>query len=186
MAFLGIKIPSDIGNLLAQIDVPEKREPRDQYHVTMFHLGDDTPIEAITKAASAAFEVTSRTKPFQILTKLVTTFPKNPSGVPVICKVESPPLHDVHARLKAAFDKAGVEYSKKWPEYKPHITLAYAQEATPDQTIAPVSFTVGELYILGGNKGQDRLDIRLPLSMNTAALRVAARFQFSGPRSDTG
>lgn len=182
MAFLGIRIPSDIGNLLAKVNVPEKREPKDQYHITVLNFGDDMPMDQIAKAIEAANTVSLETKPFVVSTKLVTSFPKNPNGVPVICKVDSEELHALHTRLKSVFDSVGVTYSKKFPVFSPHITLAYADESPDDQSIPEVSFTVGEFHILSGNKGEDKIEVRFPLSMNMAsALRVAARYQLSGP-----
>ena len=180
MAFLSIAVPSDVGTLLNQVPVPDEREPQSEYHITLAYFGDDRPVELSMKVALAAFAVAQRTKPFVVKTKLVTCFPGNPSGVPVIAKIESPELLAFQKRLLAAFDEHGVEYSKKYPVYQPHITLAYAKTAVPDRPIPELAYTVGEIMLDTGNPDQDVLSMRIPLNMGfeeQVALKVAARHQ---------
>jgi 2'-5' RNA ligase len=182
MAFLGIKVPHEIGDLLAQVDVPDEREPKDKYHITILNLGDEVPIEALGRAAIAAFNVTSYSKPFQVRCGLVSAFEGAKSGVPIIARIESPELHQLWSRLKLAFDTAGVEYSKKFPEYVPHVTLAYAQETMPDKVIQPLTWTVSQIVLWGGDKGANRIIVQFPLEISkdiAASVRVAARYQYA-------
>jgi len=180
MAFLSIAVPSDIGTLLNKIPVPEKKEPQDEYHITVVYFGDDQPVEQVMKAAVVAFAVAQHTEPFVVTKKLVTCFPGNPSGTPVIAKIESPALIAFQAKLLAAFDEHGVTYSKKYPTYKPHITLAYAANSVPDVDIPELAYTVGEIVLSAGNADQDHLSMKIPLNMGFEvqnALKVAARHQ---------
>jgi 2'-5' RNA ligase len=181
MAFLYIAVPLEVADLLSQIPVPDEREPQESYHITLAYLGDDTAPDQIAKAMAAASTAAESVRPFVVSTCLVTSFPGNPSGVPVIAKVESPALITFQAKLLLALDAAGVEYSKKYPEYRPHITLAYAKAATADLPISPLSFTVPGFCIRAANADDPGAVIRIPFAMGfdseVTSLRVAARFQ---------
>lgn len=181
---LAIKVPAEIGSLLAQVPVPERRESPTEYHITLLNVGDDFPLEQVSQAMIAAYQVVGQTKPFLVQTSLVTSFPGGDSGVPVIARVESPELHALQKALRGAFDGAGIDYSKKFPEFKPHVTLAYSQETPKDQKIPTVSWTVDEVCIFAGGKGETNIVVKLPFNMGNldkaASLRVAARYQRYG------
>lgn len=182
MAFIGISVPNDVGSLLEQIEVPGNREPRSRYHVTVLNLGKEVPLEQVSKAAMVAFYVCSKAQPFLATMKVATSFPKGDDGFPIIARVESPALHALHAALTSAFDGAGIEYSKKFPEFKPHVTLAYADTGMPDRPISPITWTVGEIIVWGGDKGENRIVVKIPLEYKSgtarmASVRVAARYQ---------
>ena len=148
MAFIGLKVPHETARLLGQIKVEGEKVELSEMHVTVLFLGSDLPIETIAKATQVAYEVTCRTKPFTVATKLVTSFPQNQDGIPVIARVESGALHVLRGALTAAFDAAGVPYDKKYPDYKPHITLAYlrgAERALPDMNLPSLEWGAGEL-----------------------------------------
>lgn len=181
MALLSIRVPSEIGSLLAQVPVPGTKEQKDTLHITLVYLGDDVPMERVAQAALACFGVAETTRPFTVSTKLVTTFEGKEGEIPVICRVESDALHAFQKRLCEAFDAAGIEYSKKFPEYKPHITLSYAPERPADKAIPEVSFTVSDFVLWAGDDGENKMVVKLPLTMQAAtsltAARVAARHQ---------
>jgi 2'-5' RNA ligase len=180
MAFLGLKVPPEIGKLFEQFTVPGNREQRDRYHITVLYLGSEVSIDGIAKATEAAYGVASRARPFQVSSRLVTSFPAGDDGVPIIAKIESPELMMFQAALKVAFKSSGVSFNDKYPEYKPHVTLAYSDAGTdmPDQPIPPISWTVSELVLWGGDEGERRIVVQFPLEFDVAAaLRVASRFQ---------
>lgn len=182
MGMLAIRVPAEIAGLLARVPVPEKREAPTDYHITLFSLGDAMDLEEVSKGMIAGYPIVSETKPFTVSTSLVTSFDKNPGGVPVIAKIESPELHALREKLAEAFDSAGVEYSKKFPEFRPHCTLSYAEETPEDLTIPTISWTVDEITLFAGDKGESDVIVKLPLNMalnKAASLRVAARFQRS-------
>lgn len=186
MSFLGIRVPHEISRLLAAIEVPGDKVPRDEMHISLLYVGKESPIEHLVKVIMAAFPVTSECTPFTVATRRVTSFPTNPDdGVPIIAPIESKPLHDLHAALCAAFDKAGVEYSKKYPIFKPHVTLGYSKdpsvfsEMVADKDIVPVvEWGVGELVLWGGDAGDDKLVVTFPFRLaetDKAASRDNAR-----------
>jgi 2'-5' RNA ligase len=115
------------------------------------------------------YDVTSKTKPFAVTTTQVTTFPAGDDGVPVIARIESPPLQDFRQALVDAFDEADLEFDKKFPDYKPHATLAYAPdpETKVNFEIPELTWGVSELVLWGSNRGEGRLVVRFPLSLTT-------------------
>ena len=175
MAFLGIQIPHDIARLLSQIDYGGygKPEPKDTFHITIAYFGEDIPIEKIVGIIHSTYKITSKTKPFTAQTSLVTTFPPHPEEgtVPVICKVESPALHKLRKALVGQFDEDDVKYNQKFPNYTPHITLAYtspgdgAEEVKNlNKTIPTIKWGCGEIVLWGGDNGDERLSVNFPFA----------------------
>lgn len=174
MSFLGIKVPNDIGRLLSELDIPGEKVSRDTMHVTIMYIGKNTPIEQLVRVIIAAYGVTSQTKPFTVEARRVSAFSPNPDdGVPIIALIESPALHNLRDSLCAAFDASGVEYNKKYPEYRPHVTLGYTPDAgvfsemVAERAITPaVEWGVGEMVLWGGDSGDEKLTVTFPFSMN--------------------
>jgi 2'-5' RNA ligase len=178
MAFVGLKVPADTARLLASVDASERfgtPEPRDNYHVTILSLGDDLPIDILGKAVEPLVDVASRTKPFALQTSQITTFPPHPEKgtVPIIALIDSEPLMNLHGRLCKAFDKAGIPYSKKFPEYQPHVTLGYSKDPAVAEVvnvhIPTVSWGAGEVILWGGDKGDNRLILTAPFTLGVSA-----------------
>lgn len=177
MAILGIHCPRDGARIFSQIEVMGDREPLGHQHITLLHLGDDVPIETLAKAVVAVYGVTSKTKPFTVQTSRVTSFPPHPDEgtVPIICPIVSDALHAMHGRLKASLDKAGVEYSKKFPEYKPHVTLSYVKDPlvfadhAADKDIPGIEWGVADIVLWGGNEGDQRFSANFPLTIGKTA-----------------
>ena len=167
MAFLGITIPHETARLLGQVEIEGTPESPATFHITLLYLGKEVPVEDLAKCIEATFAVTSVTKPFTAQTNLVTSFPANPDdGIPIICRVESEPLHALQAAIKASFKQHGVPFNDKYPEYKPHITLGYLPAGEPpDQTIPMVEWGVGEVVLWGGDSGDDVLVVHFPFSL---------------------
>lgn len=182
MAFCGLKIPHETARLLAGLDVPGKKEPSNHFHVTCFFFGDDVPIDTLAKITEVTYGVTSETKPFTVRTSQLTSFPAGDDGRPIICRIESDALHDLRDKIKAAYDAAGIEYSNKFPDWKPHVTLAYNTEPEGDfdeQRIPTVEWGAHELVLWGGDSGDDRLIVTFPFALGApdkAATRVAQRY----------
>lgn len=175
MSLIGFALNPDTSRLLGEIDVPGEKV--DHKHVTILMFGDDTPITTLSKILEVAYSVVSTTRPFTLRTNTVTSFPSNPAGTPVICKVESDELLDLCERLKTEFDKAGIEYSKKFPKFQPHVTLAYADKTPEDLTIPSVEWGAHELVIWGGNSGDQRVIINLPFSLKNRTASIVRRFR---------
>ncbi len=185
MSFLGIRVPNDITRVLSEVEVPGAKEPRDHMHITICNLGKNVPIEQIVRVIMATYQVTSKTKPFTVRTNQVTSFSSNPDdGVPIIARIESDALHALRAALCASLDAHKVEYSKRYPEFKPHVTLAYSPDPmvdadkAADKAIPSIEWGVGEIVLWGGDSGDEKLTVTFPLSIamtREAVYRAAVR-----------
>lgn len=166
MAALMFAVPDETTRILKELNVPEGT-PEPHGHITVAHLGDDVPIETIGELLPVLHSVTARTVPFSVETSRITTFPPGDDGVPVIAMVDSPELHEFRDALCGAMDKAGIEYSRKFPVYKPHVTVTYAED--PDTEfeleIPTLSWPCHELLLWGSNRGTGRLVVKFPLSL---------------------
>lgn len=175
MAFLGIRVPLEIARRLSGISVPGQKEAPGRMHITILDLGDDVPVDQIATATNAIFNVLKGCKPIPVETSLVSCFDSGEGGgYPIICRVESSELHKLREQLKIALDEAGVAYSKKYPEYVPHVTLAYSKEKVTDQLMDPVGWTVAELVLWGGDNGDDKLTVTFPLSLGSKKTKGAS------------
>jgi len=185
MSFIGFRVPHETARLLSELDVPGEKDPVDHFHVTVIHLGDDVAIETLAQALVATFKVTSQTAPFTVSTSRVSCFPKKTSPksakdgkVPVICRIESDSLHRLQQNLKVSLKAAGVGFSDKFPEFKPHVTLAWADANIEDKRIPTVEWGAHELVLWGGDQGDRKLIITFPFSLRMASMpkRVIARY----------
>jgi 2'-5' RNA ligase len=168
MSILGITTPHETARLLGEIKTPGKREPIEHFHITLFYFGDAIPIEEVAKVVVSTYGITSKTKPFTAKVRKVITFANGDSGVPIVCKVESSELQDLRESLAKAFDKAGIEYSKKFPVFKPHVTLAYSDDPKDEGLEIPcpnVEWGIGEVILWGGDEGDERVSATFPLSI---------------------
>jgi 2'-5' RNA ligase len=174
MAFLGIRVPHETARLLTGLDVPGEKTPSDEKHITILYLGKDVPIESVLLAIEAAYEVARTCHPFLVSTSRIGNFPKNPDGMPLIAHIDSPQLHQLRAKLTRAFDEVGAPYDTKYPEYKPHVTLAYCQECEDDvdeMTLDPIQWAVSEMTLWGGDRGDDRLSATFPFTLEAPTRR---------------
>lgn len=163
MAFLGIKIPSQVGRLLKSIDVSGEKIPDSEYHITIAMFGDDWPVSEAAKALEVTFDVLKNIKPFKIKTNKLTCFPGGDNGVPIIAKVDSKELQTVNDKLKESYDKENIDYSKIHKDFKPHITLSYSDKKIDDEKFEEIEFIVHELVLWCGDNGDDRLFVTFPL-----------------------
>jgi len=159
MAILCLKVPQGIAKTLSGIDVPGEQVPTDEKHITILNLGDNLPVDLIGKTVIAVARATETIKPFHVEVAGYSCFPKGDSGmVPVICPVKSDELHAVHSVLAKALDSADIEYSKKFPEYKPHVTLSFADETVNEKTFkTSLGWTATELVLWCGDHGDERI-----------------------------
>ena len=172
MAFLGIHIPHETSRLISGIEVPGDKEDSASLHVTLLYLGENIPIKDISKALVATYEVTSQTSPFLLKANSLCCFPLNPDGkAAIIAPVASQKLSDLNEDLKKAYDKSNIEYSKKFKEYKPHVTLSYHDEEIKKQKIDPIEWAVQEIVLWGGDNGDEKVFITFPLTLKSNSVR---------------
>lgn len=177
MAMVGFRVPPETARLLSGVEVEGKKEDIANFHITLLFTGSNMSVEQLAKALGATHSVTSKMRPFTVSTSRVSSFPKGDDGVPIICPIDSDQLHDLHTKLCKAFDEAGVEYSKKYPEYKPHVTLSYADEAMEDRRIPQIEWGAHAVVVWGGESRGASIMMTFPLTLDTIAARVAARYQ---------
>jgi len=164
MAFIGIKIAQDITRLFRGINLPGEKVSEAEQHITILCFEENWPIKELAKAMEAAFEVLSDVEPFQVSVSKITCFPKREdSPCPIIAKVEGKELLSLNKKLKSKFDKEKIDYKADFKDFKPHITLSYADEEIDDLKVSPIEFTVTEILLWGGDNGDDRIFITFPL-----------------------
>jgi 2'-5' RNA ligase len=177
---IGLRMPAETGRLLSEISVEGEAVDFGHAHVTVVYLGDDVPLPAVLKAVEVCYDVAQRMRPIKCSTRHTFCFPPSDEGKhPIICPIDSPDLHVLHAGITAGLDAAGVEYSKKWPEYRPHTTLAYADAPYPVIDFDPIEWTAFELTVWGGDHRDSRIVIAIPFYFKSdakLAARVAARW----------
>jgi 2'-5' RNA ligase len=189
MAFIGIQVPHSTARLFGDIEVPGNKTPSASMHVTILYMGKDVPIDDLAEAVKATYAVTARTRPFTVRTTRVSSFPSNPDdqdGYPIIARIESDDLHEFREALAASFDAAGLDYSKKFPEYKPHVTVSYSPEPVEDVRIPTIEWGAHEIVMWGGDEGDRKLTATFPLVLMRAdvtARRVAERFRMASQPS---
>lgn len=153
MAYISFTVPAEAASELSRLyTVGDLTAPEDM-HVTLAFLSKQTPPSQVLRAIAACHVVASTTAPVLMHAALLTSFPPNPEyreGVPVIVRVVSDALHSFRARLVAELEKFGVEYSRKFPEYKPHVTLSHGPEKVEPRKVGPVSWTGSHVMVWGG------------------------------------
>lgn len=165
MALLSIQVPHEVSRALGSIRVPGTPEARETFHITLLYLGKDIPIDVVSKALVVAYRVAEITRPIPLAIEEVSCFPKGDDGVPIIGLIKSPELHQLWKALCSAFDDAKIDYSKKFPIYKPHVTLAYYTEDLGENLqVGPFDWVSYEMCLWSGNSGDDAVSINLPFS----------------------
>jgi 2'-5' RNA ligase len=151
--WIGIKAPQDVCDVLRKIDVPGDHDKT--YHITVIYVGEQTP-EEFVRTTQVLYDFLDEIKPFSITTNKVISFNKNDDDeVPVVCKIDSPELMRLQKKLCDLLDKEKINYSKKWPEYKPHICLSYAKETVKEFKIPKIEFECDSFELWYGHNGSE-------------------------------
>lgn len=169
MALLGIKIPSEIGKAFHYIDVPGKKEVADQMHITMFYLNDGKALQTkeLLEICDITIEALKDTIVFDINCNQVSHFPKGQDGVPIKIDVESKELLKLRKKLADKFDEKKVNYSKKFPEWKAHITLSYADDFIKEFKLdKEIKIPITELVLWAGDEFDNGINVTIPLNLN--------------------
>ena len=160
---LAIPIQPDISRLFQELDLDIERDPAD--HITMFYFGDDLPISKVLKIIPVIFEITNNLKPFTAAASNYSSFDSD-EEYPIICPVKSKGLIDLREKIKKAFDSKKISYDKKFPEYKPHITLGYSKEKKKNTKFPKVEFTISQLSLYAGDNSDTKLFVNFPFTIN--------------------
>jgi 2'-5' RNA ligase len=169
MAMIGIQAPPDVCKKMAKIKVPGKKLDADEYHITLFYIEEEFTFKSLVEYIAAMLPLMSDQKPFKVSIDHVETFPKGPDGVPLICPVKSSALKKFRELLAKKFDKEKLKYSKRFPEYKPHLTLAYHDEEFDKKEFETVEWEVEAITIFSDyRKVKNALVLDLPLGKKLA------------------
>jgi len=143
------------GDHLWSIPVPGEKV-RDS-HITIVNFGDDMSQSDIAIAMVETFRVVSKMPPFKVYIDTLTSFPKGDKGYPIIVEVDSAGVHELHDKLLTRFDNAGIEYSRKFPKFKPHVTLSYSDTPVQETGIKTCSWTARTVgFYYGDEAGTDK------------------------------
>lgn len=163
------RIAQAIEGLRADHGLTAKAVQPDKLHVTLFHVGDFPGIppglldQVNTAAAQAA-----RVAPFEVSFDRAASFTGRPGNRPFVLRGGDAlaPLMSFQKGLADAL--ARVAIVRKDRAYTPHVTLLYDDPLVPEQTVAPVSWTVSEFVLIDSlmNQPVKRYDVlaRWPLS----------------------
>lgn len=171
MAMIGLKIPPKISEQLSKISVPGKKSSAEELHITMFYFKDKLKIDDVLSIVQNLYTITKKSDELQIKATTISSFKKNDDGIPIIVPVISEDLLALRKKIAKKFDDAGIEYSKKWPEYKPHITLSFSSKEMEDKKLdKTISWKAGEIVLWAGGWHTDPgILVELPLQMNKRA-----------------
>ena len=157
MPMIAIKVPDNMSGYLEAIKVPGKKSSASDMHITILYFENDLSLRQIAALTMIMSSVASELKPFEVKFDSISSFDKNNDKVPIICRVDSSGLMAVNTQLKRAFDLYGLQYSKTFPEYKPHITLSYNTEPYEAKLDEQLSFMATGLYLFCGEEMNDKL-----------------------------
>lgn len=120
-----LNIPEDVLHKDEDGGKGRERDP----HVTVKYglIADDVP--------DALREIAKDTAPFPVFLGVVSLFTTNPEFDVVKLDVESPVLHELNRRVSEA-----VPHEDTYPEYHPHLTLAYVQKGSCEHLVGEDPF----------------------------------------------
>lgn len=121
-------------------------------HVTVCFIGS-VPCELEDKIRKVAEICCNTIRPFSVILKKPKTFTGPDYKYILHSPVKSSKLLDLHDTLKRAFLATQIPIDNKFPEYKPHVTIAYCKddnELEQYQDISPEgSFEINHLWLWG-------------------------------------
>jgi 2'-5' RNA ligase len=150
--WIGIRVSKEICDQLQKIDVPGIKEQPDDFHITMIYFGEQTS-EDFVHTTAVLSKFVDLLEPIVIKTEKVVSFGEGDDGFPIVCEIESPQLLKIHKKLCDTLDKEGIEYSKKWPVFKPHVCLSYSKESLSDFKIVPLEWEANSIEMWLGHNG---------------------------------
>jgi len=168
MAFLGMSVPREVGQQFHEIPCEGEKTGAGSHHITMIFFGDHTPIEEVAEILTVVAPIMQDTQPFLLEAKEVDFFEPNPDWkagkYPTIAPIKSAALMELRARIAVALDEAEIEYSKKFPEFKPHVTLSYDDNEPERRHLeTPIQWSCAETVLWAGDDEDDRIVIRFQL-----------------------
>jgi 2'-5' RNA ligase len=127
LSFLALDLAHETEALFDRLPVPNLTEREENKHVTLFYIPKEVEtLKSFYTATEILRRVVQETPPPTLLCSERSSFSPGDKGFPIICPVVGPGLIELRARLAKLFDLNGIQYSKKFPKYNPHVTLGYS------------------------------------------------------------
>lgn len=144
MAIVTLAVPRGVASYLTRLDVPGERTPVDEMHVTIVQMDQELDPVQVATIAGIVRDVVSKRESFQATLERITHFPPSDHGFPIICPVTSEGLLRLHETITSALDANRIEYSKKFPTYRPHVTVSWSTMEPPTDVglVKPLTWTV--------------------------------------------
>lgn len=163
MAIIALEVPNGVAQYLSRLGVPGQVTPNEEMHVTIVQMDCDlTTVDAAT-VVGIVKDATENVRAFSVVLDHVDCFPANDNGVPIICPVKSDGLHVLHDIVAEALDARGIEYSKRFPTYRPHVTVSWSQEAVePMSLVRPIEWTASHVAMWPYGRGAEQA-VKYPL-----------------------
>lgn len=100
-------------------------------------------------------------KPFKVQFKKISLFKTSPKFDVIKIEVESKPLHKINGLLKN-----NMEVTNKFPEYKPHVTIAYLNKNSFKKRTDLNVFN-GTEFVVNSLIFSSRVGTKTPIRLNT-------------------
>lgn len=110
--------------------------------------------------------------------KKINCFPAGDDGGPIKGEVDSEELKSLRQELATFLDENDIDFSKKFPDFNPHITLSYADEEIAEKTLSkPIEWVISELILWPAKFGDQGMTVHLPLGKGEDLISMANIFQ---------
>lgn len=165
-AMLAINVPTNISNILQEIDLPGNIVRKDASdHITLFYM-EKFDIDDILKIIPIVYEVVGKIKSFNIGIDSYSSFPEGKYGFPIICKVKNKDLIKMRNKIKKALDDNDIKYSTKFKEFIPHLTISYQSKECKNKKIDEIIWPVKNIALYCGDSNNQTLYIEFPFGSN--------------------
>lgn len=138
-----------------------RKEAREKFHITLFHVGDflGLPAQAVAQACHVADAM--RAAPFDIGLDKLASFSGSPKRLPYVLLFNRAPeaLMAFQADMQARMLRQGLTQGRNQRQYTPHLTLLYGHQKLAERPVAPpLSWTAQEFVLVRSFIGQGRYE----------------------------
>jgi len=152
---LFVTIPQELSQQFPQQG--KELEDKSPAHITLLYLGS-VPLQLQNKVYSVTQRYCDFVRPFSVKLGRPKKFVNDEEQIILHSPVKSKRLFNLHDILKQAFLQNQIPVDNKFPEYRPHITIAYCNsedELNNYKHIKPQgSFEINHLWLWGGNQAE--------------------------------
>lgn len=152
MAYIYIPVPYTTALELLEYPVQGEKEDVATMHVTLVSFDQDMTDAEIARIQAVMQPLHRVSSILAMQVKRIGCFPSGSHGCPIIGHIEGVGIHKLQGSLRYLLDRSGIEYSKKFPVYRPHTTLSYAKDPISDRTVAPIEWTAGSMIFDTGSR----------------------------------